>query len=273
MSGALSLSCPALVPGAVLALCASVLLAPVAAKPPTEADVTAQVSDIIAERSKDGVFTLHDQKTGEDLPLVLDRIRIVRGLPEFGWFPDVVFHAKDDPKKQYTVDFWLRPDGERLKLADVRVHKDAKPDGSSWMMITRSPLLWWWLPTLQRASAVSGVQAWQVMGRVHEHIVEHQEDGAYPLKLSDGKIVPSELAAIHQPVGRFREDGRYFACAEFRKFGTPAASYAVDFLLDPDAHSVTVGTTHPFEIPHAGSGKATPESPCRFEASAFDVVE
>lgn len=244
-----------------------------AAEPFTEEQVSAHITDLIAERSKDGVLSVHDAKTGEDLKLVLDRIRIVRGLPEFGWFPDVVFHAEGEPKKQYTVDFWLKPDGENLELMDMRVHKDAKPDGSSWMMITRSPLLWWWLPTLKRASAVKGVQAWQVMGKVHEHIIAAKTDGAYPLNLDDGKTVPSELVAIHQPVGRMREDGRYFACAELRKIGTPSASYAVDFKLDPDANSVTVGTAHPFEIPHADGGKATTESPCRFEASAFDVVE
>lgn len=243
------------------------------ADPFTEDDVAAHVSELIEERSKGGVFSLHDAKTGEDLRLVFERIRIVRGLPEFGWFPDVVFHAKDDPKKQYTVDFWLKPDGGELKLVDAHVHKAPKPDGDSWMMITRSPLLWWWLPTLKRASALKGVQAWQVMGTVHEHIISQRDNGAYALALANGKTVPSELAAIHQPVGRLREDGRYFACAELRKIGTPTTSYAVDFLLDTDTHSVTVGEARPFEIPHAGSGKATGESPCRFEASAFDVVE
>lgn len=109
----------------------------------------------------------------------------------------------------------------------------------------------------------------------HMHVAHagRSSCGAYLLKHSDCKIVPAEVVAIHQPAGRFREGGGYFACIEFRKLSAPAASYAVDFLPDPDAHSVTVETTHPFEIPHAGSGKATPESPCRFEASAFDVVE
>jgi hypothetical protein len=243
------------------------------AKTFTEDEVAAAVTRIIAERSRDGVFVLHDARTGQSLALVLDDIRIVRGLQEFGWFPDVVFHDKDDPKKKYTVDFWLKPDGDALRLMDARVHKDAKPDGQSWMMITRAPLLWWWLPTLKRASAFEGTQAWQVMGAVHEHIIAAQKEGAYPLAAGDGKTVPAELVAIYQPVGRARETGRYFACAELRKIGEPSASYAVDFWLDPDARSVTVGTTRSLEHPRAGTGKAAAESPCRFEGLAFDAVE
>lgn len=258
---------------ALMALCCAVLVTGAKAMPLTEDDVSAHLTQLIADRSEAGIFSVHDAVTGQDLALVLDRVRVVRGLPEFGWFPDVVFHAKDDPKRQYAIDFWMKPDGDHLKLMDVRVHKDARPDGSSWMMITRQPLLWWWLPTLKRASAITGLQAWQVMGRVHEHIIGAQKDGAFSVSLEDGTSVPAELIAIYQPVGKHRESGRYFACGEFRKIGTPSASYAVDFFLDPDAHSVSVGKAHQTEIPHAGGGKATAESPCRFEASAFDVVE
>jgi hypothetical protein len=243
------------------------------AKPLTEEEVTAAVTKLIADGSKDGAYSVFDPRTGETLSLVFDDIRVVRGLPDFGWFPDVVFHAKDAPKKKYTVDFWLKPDGERLRLMDVRVHKDAKPDGSSWMMITRSPLLWWWLPTLKRASAVTGTQAWQVMGAIHEHIVDAQMDGAYPLALADGKTVPAGLVAIYQPVGRAKEDGRYFACAELRNIANDGASYAVDFKLDPEARSVEVGTVRQIQDPHADRGKSPSESPCRREGITLEVVE
>jgi hypothetical protein len=243
------------------------------AKEFSEEEVTAFLTRLIAERTQDGVFTLHDPGSGQALALVFDNIRVVRGLQGFGWFPDVVFHDKDAPKKKYAVDFWLKPDGNELRLMDARVHKDAKPDGTSWMMITRSPLLWWWLPTLKRASAVTGVQAWQVMGAIHTHIVESQQGGAYPLAIADGKAVPAELVAIYQPVGRSKEDGRYFACAKLRNIGVAPAFYAVDFWLDQDAGSVTVGTAHPFENPRADGGEAASEPHCRFEDLAFDVVE
>jgi hypothetical protein len=261
-------------------LCAAVtagacagLTATGSAKSFTDEEVAAAVTRLVAERSQDGVYTLYDLRTGNSLALVYDDIRVIRGLAEFGWFPDVIFHDKDAPAKKYAVDFWLKPDGDRLTLVDVRVHKEPQPDGKSWMTITRTPLLWWWLPTLERASAVVGKQAWQVMGVVHAHIIKAQKDGAYPLAITPGKIIPAELVEIYQPVGRDKENGRYFVCAELRKIGAPAASYAVDFWLDPEAGSVSVGNTRHFENSRAGDGKAASEPRCRFEGFAFDVVE
>jgi hypothetical protein len=244
-----------------------------AAKPLDEAAVAEAATKIVAERSKDGVYSLRDPGSGETLNLAIDEIRAVRGLPEFGWFPDIVFHDKANPKRKYTIDLWLKEDAGALKFMDARVHKDAKPDGDGFMMITRSPLLWWWLPTLKRQSAVGGIQAWQVMGRVHEHIIGLSQDGAYPLAIGDGKSVPAELVAIYQPVGRSKEDGRYFTCAELRNIGEPGAFYAVDFWVQSDARSVHAGSARPIENSRAGGGTARKESPCRFEGIAFDVVE
>jgi hypothetical protein len=65
----------------------------------TEQDVSARVREIIAERSSDGVYSFYDVRSGATHALVLEEIRAVRGLPDFGWFPDVVFHDKDAPAK------------------------------------------------------------------------------------------------------------------------------------------------------------------------------
>jgi hypothetical protein len=129
----------------------------------SEGDVAAEVKDVVGRRTKDGAFRFTDPATGEQLTLVYDGIRIVRGLPHFGWFPNVNFHDALEPKKKYALDFWLVPDGARLKLVTMRVHKAPQPEGTAWMSITRAPLPWWWLPTIERASAVAGMQAWQVM--------------------------------------------------------------------------------------------------------------
>jgi hypothetical protein len=239
----------------------------------SEAEVEAAVARLVSERTRDGVYELHDARTGQDLALVYDKVRLVRGLAAHGWFPEIIFHAKEEPAREYAVDFWLKPDGDRLQLIDVRVHKDPQPDGKSWMMITRAPLLWWWLPTLERASAVVGKQAWEIMGALHEHIVAARKDGAFPLTLPGGKTIPAELMEIYQPVGRSKTDGRYIACAALRNIGTPPAVYSVDFWVEPDTGSVTVGAVHPFDSPRADSGQSASEPHCRFEGLAFDVVE
>ena len=36
----------------------------------------------------------------------------------YGWFPNVIFHDKDEPKKQYAIDFWFKPEGQDLKLME-----------------------------------------------------------------------------------------------------------------------------------------------------------
>jgi hypothetical protein len=256
-----------------VALACTASLAGLEAKTITEEDVAAAVTALIAERTKDGVFSLRDPRTDATLALVFDGVRVVRGLKDYGWFPDVIFRDSQMPLKKYAVDFWLKPDGDRLKLMDVHVHKEPRPDGNSWMMITRAPLAWWWLPTLERSSAVVGIEAWQVMGAIHEHIVGARKDGAFALPDADGKPLPLELVEIYQPVGRLNEDGRYFACVEFRKIGSRTAFYAVDFRLDPKTGSVEVGSVSPHENPLADDGKAASEPRCRFEGLAFEVVE
>src|SRR4051794_31555616 len=88
-----------------------------AAKPSkefTEEDVNKRVDEVIAERSKDGAFVFHDPKIDADLNLIFEQIKIVRGMEGYGWFANTIFHDKDEPKKQYAIDFWLKPEGDKL---------------------------------------------------------------------------------------------------------------------------------------------------------------
>ena len=96
-----------------------------------EADVNKRVAEVVAERTKDGAFVFHDPKLDADLNLVMENIKIVRGMEGYGWFANVIFHDKDTPKKQYAIDFWFKPDGDKLTLMDIRVQKGPKQDGDS----------------------------------------------------------------------------------------------------------------------------------------------
>ena len=102
----------------------------------TEEDVDKRVSEVIAERSKDGAFVFHDPKLDVDLNLVFEQIKIVRGMEGYGWFANTIFHDKDEPKKQYAIDFWLKPEGDKLTLMDIRVQKGPKQEGDNWIMVT-----------------------------------------------------------------------------------------------------------------------------------------
>lgn len=263
---------------AILFVCfAAVLLGAAAAgaapRELTDEDVSATVKAVIAERTRGGIFPFTDARTGDQLSLVLDDVRIVRGLPGYGWFPNVNFHAQDNPAKKYALDFWLKPDGDRLKLMDIRIHKATQLDGGAWMSITRAPLAWWWLPTIERASAVAGVQAWQVMGDIHAHIAATKNGEAIELRDAGGRQLSLQLVDIDPPVGRSKAGGRYFACALLRKFGNPAAFYSTAYWLDAKTKLVTAGSVKEVDAASGGESKAAAEPRCDVEGIAFDVVD
>ncbi|MGD9028161.1 MAG: hypothetical protein PVJ31_09315, partial [Methyloceanibacter sp.] len=113
-----------------------------------DASVTARTEDVIKERSKDGVFIFRDPRLNQDLNLVYEKMRVIRGMKGYGWFANAIFHDKEDPRKQYALDFWFKPqrEGDSLDLIDIRVQKGPKRDGDGYTMITRLPVAWWWLP-------------------------------------------------------------------------------------------------------------------------------
>jgi hypothetical protein len=243
-----------------------------APEPLSETAVTSEVKRIIADRSDDGVFRFRDTRTGEQLSLVLDDVRIVRGLPRYGWFPNVMFHSATDPKKKYALDFWLQQEGDGARLQAIRIHKVPQPDGDGWMSITRPPLPWWWLPTLRRSSQTAAMPAWQVLGSIHTHILADAEQGVTKMQ-SGEEPVELELVDLHQPVGKSRADGRYFACAEFRKLGSPAAIYFADYWLEPKSGAVSIGSVLPSDGTLNEADKAASEPRCDIKGIAFDAVD
>ena len=149
----------------------------------TEDDVYKRVAEVIAERSKDGAFVFHDPKLDADLNLVFEQIKIVRGMEGYGWFANAIFHDKDVPKKQYAIDFWLKPEGDKLTLMDIRVQKGPKQDGDSYYMVTRMPVAWWWLPVQEHPGDMEVTRAWQVMGAIHDYIATHKDaNGDVPIR-------------------------------------------------------------------------------------------
>ena len=88
---------------AVAFCCARATVAP--AKDFTEIDVKQAVDQVIAERSKDGAFVFHDPKLDADLNLVFEQVKVVRGMEGYGWFANVIFHDKDESKKQYAISW------------------------------------------------------------------------------------------------------------------------------------------------------------------------
>ena len=211
----------------------------------TEDDVNAAVKKVIDERTKDGAFVFRDPKLNADLHLIFDQIKNVRGMHGYGWFPNIIFHDKDEPKKQYAIDFWFKPEGQDLKLMDIRVQKGPKQEGDSWVMITRSPQAWWWLPAGEHPGDMEVTRAWQVMSAIHGYIATHKDkDGNLPIKDDKtGEILPLEFVEIHQPVRHLKKEGEYFACTDFRKPGSQDEYYDIDFWVNQKTGKLVKSTT------------------------------
>ena len=241
-----------------------------------EASVTKRTEQVIAERSQDGVFVFHDPKLDADLPLVYEKVKVVRGMSGYGWFANTIFHDKDEPKKQYALDFWYKPQskGDGLDLIDIRVQKGPKRDGDDWIMVTRLPVAWWWLPVQEHPGDMEVTRAWHVMSAIHNYIAANK-DGSGNLPIKDektGETVPLEFVEMHQPVRHLKQDGQYFACTDFRKPGSKDEYYDIDFWLDEKSGKLTVSDVKMHKVPVQEDGIWVQEPRYTFEGMDFEVT-
>ena len=240
----------------------------------TEEDVNKRVAEVIAERSKDGAFVFHDPKLDADLNLVFEQIKIVRGMEGYGWFANAIFHDKDVPKKQYAIDFWLKPEGDKLTLMDIRVQKGPKQDGDSYYMVTRMPVAWWWLPVQEHPGDMEVTRAWQVMGAIHDYIATHKDaNGDVPIKDDKtGETLPLEFVEMHQPIRHMKKDGEYFVCTDFRKPGSTDEYYDIDFWVNQKTGKLEVDNVKVHKVPVQEDGVWTQVPRYTFEGMDFDVT-
>jgi YHS domain-containing protein len=239
----------------------------------TEDDVDKRVKEVIAERAKDGVFVFHDPKLDTDLNLVFDKIGIVRGMEGYGWFANILFHDKDEPKKQYAIDFWFKPEGDKLTLMDIRVQKGPKQEGNEWIMITRLPVAWWWLPVQEHPGDMEVTRAWQVMAAIHSYIATHKDaNGDLDVKDQNGNPVPLQFVEIHQPVRHLKKEGEYFVCTDFRKPGSKDEYYDIDFWVNQKTGKLEVDNVKMHKIPVQEDGIWTQKPLYTFEGMDFDIT-
>ena len=250
-------------------------ISPASSRDFDETAVNARVQEVLDERTKDGAFVFHDPKLNADLNLVFEKIKIVRGMKGYGWFANVIFHDKDEPKKQYAIDFWFKPEGDELKLMDIRVQKGPKRDGDGYTMITRLPVAWWWLPVQEHPGDMEVTRAWHVMSVIHNYIAANKtKDGVLELKDDKtGETIPLEFVEMHQPVRRLKMDGQYFACTDFRKKGSQDEYYDVDFWIDEKTGKLKVENVKIHKVPVQEDGIWVQEPRYTFEGMDFEVTQ
>ena len=240
----------------------------------TEEDVNAELAKVIEARSKDGAFVFRDPKLNADLNLIFEKIKIVRGMHGYGWFANAIFHAKENEKKQYAIDFWFKPEGKELKLQDIRVQKGPKPDGDGFIMVTRLPVAWWWLPVQEHPGDMEVTRAWHVMSAIHNYIAANKDEkGNISLKdEKTGQSIPLEFVEMHQPVRRLKKDGQYFICTDFRKAGSQDEYYDIDFWVDEKSGKLRVNEVKLHKVPVQEDGIWTQIPRYTFEGMDIDVT-
>jgi hypothetical protein len=239
-----------------------------------EEQVKKAVDETIAARSKDGTFVFHDPRLDTDLNLVFENVKIVRGMEGYGWFANTIFHDKAEPKKQYAIDFWFKPEGDKLKLMDIRVQKGPKQDGDNWIMVTRMPVAWWWLPVSEHPGDAEITRGWQVMSAIHNYIATHKdEQGNLGVKdEKTGGTVPLQFVEIHQPVRHLKKDGQFFVCTDFRKPGSKDEYYDIDFWVEQKSGKLEVKDVKMHKVPVQEDGIWTQVPLYTFDGLDFDVT-
>jgi hypothetical protein len=153
----------------------------------------------------------------------------------------------------------------------TRVFKTSQ-EGDGYVMITRSPVAWWWLPVSEHPGDAEITRGWQVMGAIHSYIATHKDkDGHLDIKdAKSGETLPLDFVEIHQPVRRLKKDGEYFVCTDFRKPGSEDEYYDIDFWVNQKTGKLEVDDVKVHKVPVQEDGIWTQVPRYTFEGMDFD---
>jgi YHS domain-containing protein len=243
----------------------------------TSDDAQTYVDGLVKDQSSKngGIFIVNDPVTQTSIPLVYDKVDFTRTLDGYGFFPDVIFYAKDDPAKQYLVDFWIAPKEGKLAVLETRIYKTPEKDGDTWTMIQRQPKPWWWIPASEHPGQTEQKRSWEIMSAIDGYVAGETAANHGILKLKDdktGQEIPLEFIDIHQPVRRLKADGQYFACTDFRKAGTKDQFYDIDFWIDTKNGKMEVSTVRVHKVPVFIDGAYVQMPRYNFDPKTFDIV-
>ena len=229
----------------------------------------------LRSEAKNGAYIVNDPVTNSAIPLVYDSVDFTRTLKGYGYFPDVNFHAKDDPKKKYLVDFWVVPKDKKLHLEEVRIYKAPYQDGSDWVMMQRQPKPWWWIPAAEHPGETEQKRSWEVMSSISRYVLNQSSlnHGVFELKDDKtGETIPLDFLYVHQPVRKLKANGQYFACTDFRKVGTKDQYYDIDFWLDAKTGKVAVDQVKVHKVPVLKDGSFVQIPRYTFDPKTYEQV-
>ncbi|MGH7914658.1 MAG: hypothetical protein ACREPW_08415 [Candidatus Binataceae bacterium] len=241
----------------------------------TSDDAQAFVDKLIRDRSarNGGIFVVDDPVTETSVPVVYDKVDFTRTLAGYGFFPDVIFHAKGDAAQQYLVDFWVVPRNDELTVLETRIYESPIKEGGKWQAIERQPQPWWWIPASEHAGVADQTSSWEVMSAMDRYIATASEQGILSLKDDKtGEKLALRFLDLHQPVRRLKQNGQFFACTDFRKAGTKDQFYDVDFWIGTKSGKMSVTDVKVHKVPVLINGHYVQMSRYHFDPKTFDIV-
>ena len=238
-------------------------------------DAQAFVDKLIKDRSagNGGIFVVDDPVTDTSVPLVYDKVDFTRTLAGYGFFPDVIFHAKGDAAQQYLVDFWVVPRNGELMVLETRIYESPVKQGGKWQATERQPQPWWWIPASEHAGIADQTSSWEVMSAMDRYIATASDRGILSLKDDKtGEKLALRFLDLHQPVRRLKQNGRFFACTDFRKAGTKDQFYDIDFWIGTQNGKMSVTDVKVHKVPVLMNGHYVQMSRYHFDPKTFDIV-
>jgi len=240
-------------------------------------DVNEFIDGYIKEKSKanGGSFPLRDAILGRDLKLTYDEIDFSRRLHGYGYFPSVKFHLEGHEDKKYLIDFWVKPENGQLIVMEERIYKAPRRYDGKWTLWMRDPRPWWWIPASEHPGETEEKKAWEVISAIETNVLEQAFKNKGEYILTDdktGEKINLEFVGVHQPVRRLKEDGRYFACTDFRKHGSSSEYYDIDFWLNEDDGSIRVGDVRIHKVPEMKDGGFVQIDRYNFDELDADII-
>ncbi|MEP6885189.1 MAG: hypothetical protein ABJC66_10615 [Gammaproteobacteria bacterium] len=225
----------------------------------TGTDAETVVKDLINAKLKanSGLFPFDDSLNGDHLVLAYDDVDFTRTIDGYGFFPDVKFHDSKDPQKKYLIDFWVSPENGKLQVQQTRIYKEPLLSDGKWITMARQPIPWWWIPASEHPGHLATKRGWEVMSAVEKSAVTDSLKNNGVFKIKDdktGKELQLEFVDTHQPV-RQLDNGRYFACTDFRVVGTKDQIYDLDFWVNDKDGTMTVDQVKVHKVPELKSGQ------------------
>ena len=100
--------------------------------------MSAVEENALKEVGSDGVYKLKDDKTGQTLDLkFINAHQPVRKLDDGTYFACTDFRAAGTTDQIYDVDFWVKDQGGKMVVDQVRVHKVPEQKNGQWVQVPR----------------------------------------------------------------------------------------------------------------------------------------